>query len=238
MTGGRPMSDKKAMGGKEEKSQREESRELLVSGAAFLGAPLETMAVEAFEQFLDALVRWNQKMNLTGLHERRAIVVRHFLDSLTLVKELPAEGRLLDIGSGAGFPGIPLKIAIPGLHVTLLEAARKKTYFHRHVIRSLKLPGIQTIWGRSDQDRTRADLGHHFDVVVSRATLPLEAFLEDGTHFVHPRGVIIAMRGKDRRARVPPASLCLELWRRVSVDLPFDRIQRNLLFFRRTEVQR
>ena len=234
---GRPvMFDKKAMKGDEKESQREETRELLVSGAALLEVPLKTTAVEAFERFLDALVRWNQKMNLTGLHERRAIVIRHFLDSLTLVKELPSEGRLLDIGSGAGFPGIPLKIMMPGLHVTLLEAARKKTYFHRHVIRSLKLSGIQTIWGRSDQNRARADLGHQFDVVVSRATLPLEAFLEDGTYFAHPRGVIIAMRGKDRHAEVPPASLCLDLWRTVSVQLPFDRIQRNLLFFRRTGV--
>lgn len=228
------MSERKATGQKKRESQRDESREVLLSGARLLGLCLDTRAVAAFERFLEALIKWNRKMNLTALRERRTIVVRHFLDSLTLVRELPHEGCLLDIGSGAGFPGIPLKIVMPELRVTLLEASRKKTYFHKHVIRSLGLSGIQTVWGRSDQDRVRAGFLNHFDLVVSRAALSLEAFLEDATRFIHPRGVIIAMRGKDGYARISLAPLSLELFRAVSVDLPFDRIQRSLLFFRRT----
>jgi 16S rRNA (guanine527-N7)-methyltransferase len=227
------MLERRAKGPDKRPARREEDRELLLSGARLLGISLDMAAVAAFERFLEALIKWNQKMNLTALRERRTIVVRHFLDSLTLVREIPHEGCLLDIGSGAGFPGIPLKIVIPELRVTLLEASRKKTYFHKHVIRSLGLSGIQTVWGRSDQNGVRADLLNHFDLVVSRAAVSLEVFLKDATPFIRPRGVIIAMTGKDRHTSLSLAPLSLELCRTVSVDLPFDRIQRSLLFFRR-----
>lgn len=213
-----------------------ENRKLLISGARLLGVSLDTSKVKAFMRLLAALERWNQRMNLTALREGRSIIVQHFLDSLTLVKHLPERVNLLDIGSGAGFPGIPLKIARPRFEVVLLEASRKKTYFHRHIIRSLNLSGIRSVWGRSDQEKMKTVLGNRFDVVVSRAVSPLEILLEDAVHFLHTGGIIIAMRGKDTKVPIRLESLSLMMDRTVAVDLPFG-VKRNLQFFRKVAIQ-
>lgn len=213
-----------------------DNRDLLNVGARLLGVPLDTSMVEAFERFLEELMKWNQRMNLTALRNERSIIVRHFLDSLVLVRYLPQASSLLDIGSGAGFPGVPLKIARPDLQVVLLEAARKKTYFHKQVFRSLSLSGIRSVWGRSDQGEVKAILGNRFDFVVSRAVLPLERFLQEGIPFIHTEGMIVAMRGREVKVPVLTGSLGLMFHRTVSADLPFDRVRRHLLFFKKRAV--
>ncbi len=208
-----------------------ENRRLLTSGARALGVSLNASKVEAFERFLKELMRWNKRMNLTALREERTIIIRHFLDSLCVVKYLPEKTSLLDVGSGAGFPGIPLKIARPLWQVVLLEASRKKTYFQKHIIRSLDLSGIRSIWGRSDQEEVKTALGNRFDVVISKAVSPIEVFLREAVHFVPPGGMIIAMQGKDIDVPDLPEPVPLILDRTVSVDLPFERIKRHLLVF-------
>jgi 16S rRNA (guanine527-N7)-methyltransferase len=208
-------------------------REILVYGASRLGISLDMDTVQVLERFLGELKRWNRRVNLTGLRDDRTIIVRHFLDSFTLLRYLPEGISLLDIGSGAGLPGIPLKIVRPSLHVVLLEASRKKTYFHKHVIRSLQLTEIESIWGRSDEGETRATLGERFDRVVSRALSPLEAFLREAIHFVRPGGMVIAMRGRNVARSFSLEGLPIQLDRVVPVELPFDQIERNLLVFRR-----
>jgi 16S rRNA (guanine527-N7)-methyltransferase len=213
-----------------------ENREILVSGARLLGVSLDASKAAAFERFLDELTRWNQRMNLTAFREKRSIIIRHFLDSLTVVRHLPERTNLLDLGSGAGFPGIPLKIARPRFQVVLLDASRKKTYFQKHVIRSLELSGIRSVWGRSDQVEIREALGNSFDVVVSRAVSSLEVYLGQAVHFVPEGGMIIAMRGKDVSVPIRPESLSLRLDQTVSTDLPFDGVRRTLQFFRKTAV--
>jgi 16S rRNA (guanine527-N7)-methyltransferase len=209
-------------------------KKLLASGARRLGVSLDRLMVDAFVSFLDELIRWNQRMNLTSVRDERAIIVRHFLDSLSLVRYLPKTASLVDIGSGAGFPGIPLKIAIPDLRVVLLEAARKKTYFHRRVIRSLGLLGIESVWGRSDRPEIREVLGGRFDLVVSRAVSSLDVFLQEGIHFVRPGGTIIAMGGSDVDKRNLPVPPDVTLCRTIPIELPLDRIKRHLLFFKIT----
>ena len=211
----------------------EENRTLLVEGALRLGVSLDSGMVGACERFLDELMKWNERMNLTAIRQGRLIIVRHFLDSLLLVKHIPQAALLLDIGSGAGFPGVPLKIARPDLEVVLLEATRKKTYFHKRVIRSLDLSGIRSVWGRSDTEDMRRVLGGGFDVVVSRAVSSLEVFVRDAIHFARAGGMIIAMRGRDMDVRISPESFGLYLDRTVAVDLPFERARRYLLFFKR-----
>ncbi len=227
------MVRKKEKGSDAGRLTQRERRRLLISGARLLGVSLNASKVSACERFLDELIKWNQRMNLTALREERSIIVRHFLDSFTLVKYLPEGASLLDIGPGAGFPGVPLKIARPSLYVVLLEASRKKTFFHRHIIRSLGLSDIRSVWGRSDQGEIQANLGSCFDVVVSRATSPLEVFLREAIHFIHSGGVIIAMKGRSLSAMIPSESLPLTLYRTVSTELPFDRLKRRLLFFRK-----
>ncbi|NIQ37725.1 MAG: 16S rRNA (guanine(527)-N(7))-methyltransferase RsmG [Proteobacteria bacterium] len=211
-----------------------ENREILVSGARLLGVSLDASQAAAFERFLDELTRWNQRMNLTAFREKRSIIIRHFLDSLTVVRYLPETINLLDLGSGAGFPGIPLKIAKPRFQVVLLDGSRKRTYFQKHVIRSLDLSGIRSVWGRSDWVEIREALGNSFDVVVSRAVSSLEVYLGQAIHFIPEGGMIIAMRGRDVSVPIRPESLSLRLDKTVSTDLPFEGIRRTLQFFRKT----
>ena len=210
-----------------------ESHRLLVEGAALLGVFLDENQVCLFERFLEELKKWNGKVNLTALRKDRDIVVKHFLDSLSLVKYLPFGVSLLDIGSGAGFPGIPLKIARPDISIILLEGSRKKVHFQKRIIRLLDLSNIQSIWGRSDQAEIRRDLGNRFDVVVSRAVSSGEVFLEGAAPFVRPGGVIAVMEGAQTRTLSIPESLPITMVQTISLELPFDAIKRNLTFYRK-----
>ena len=210
-----------------------ESHRLLVEGAALLGVFLGENQVCLFERFLEELKKWNGKVNLTALRKDRDIVVKHFLDSLSLVKYLPFGVSLLDIGSGAGFPGTPLKIARPDISIVLLEGSSKKVHFQKRIIRLLDLSGIQSIWGRSDQAEIRRDLENHFDVVASRAVSSGEILLKEATPFVRPGGVIAAMVGPQTRAPSIPESLPIILEKTISFELPFDDIKRNLTFYRK-----
>jgi 16S rRNA (guanine527-N7)-methyltransferase len=125
-----------------------ENRHLLVEGAEVFGIRLNETQVAAFDLFLRELLKWNQKINLTAIRSGKGIVLKHFLDSLSAFPYLSRTVSLLDIGSGAGFPGIPLKIVHPSLEVTLIDSVRKKIDFQRHVIRMLGLKGTESIHGR------------------------------------------------------------------------------------------
>jgi 16S rRNA (guanine527-N7)-methyltransferase len=171
-----------------------EPRDLLVQGAAALAISLTHEQNKAFELFLKELNQWRDKINLTGRKSDPEIILKDFLDSLTLVKYLPQETSVLDLGSGAGFPGIPLKIARPDLRVVLLEATRKKFFFLREVLRILRLSGVEARW--TAEDRGVEDLFTNFDFVVSRAFGSLSAFASEGVGFLKKGGILLAMKGK------------------------------------------
>jgi 16S rRNA (guanine527-N7)-methyltransferase len=171
-----------------------EPRDLLIQGAAALAISLTHEQNKAFELFLKELNQWRKKINLTGRKGDREIILKDFLDSLTLVKYLPQETSVLDLGSGAGFPGIPLKIARPDLRVVLLEATRKKFFFLREVLRILRLTGVEARW--TAEDRGGEDLFTSFDFVVSRAFGSLSAFASEGVGFLKKGGILLAMKGK------------------------------------------
>ncbi|UCD85401.1 MAG: 16S rRNA (guanine(527)-N(7))-methyltransferase RsmG, partial [Deltaproteobacteria bacterium] len=117
-------------------------RELLISGAEEFGVSLDKEKAERFGLYLKELKRWNRKVNLTSLVEDREIIIKHFLDSLTPLKYLSKQSFILDLGSGGGFPGVPLKIAEPSLKVVLLESSKKKNSFLNHITSALSLQGI------------------------------------------------------------------------------------------------
>ena len=177
------------------KANEIELKTLLRRGAEGLGVILSEEAVSRFMEYLKELKAWNRKVNLTAIEEEREIIIRHFLDSLTPYAFLEGAGRLLDIGAGGGFPGIPLKIATPSMYVCLIDSVSKKVHFMRHVIRKLGLVGI-------DAESVRAeDLGFieknrgKFDVVTSRAFTELTGFVEVALPYLRPSGRIIAVKG-------------------------------------------
>lgn len=175
--------------------------------AASLGAPLSERQVAQFRAYLELLCEWNQRMNLTAVRTPGEILTKHFLDSLTLVSWLPpGPATLLDVGTGAGFPAVPLKIARPELRITLLDALDKRLRFLQRVTEALGLTEVAFCHGRAE-DAARADrcrlcglerpLRERFDVVTARAVAPLNALAEWTLPFARVHGSVIAMKGPE-----------------------------------------
>jgi 16S rRNA (guanine527-N7)-methyltransferase len=164
-----------------------------------------TRELDAFSRYLSLLLQWNRAHHLTGYHTPAQITERLFLDSLLFLQWItPKDGRLLDLGAGAGIPGIPLKIVEPGLQVTLLEARRRRSSFLATVIRELRLEGVEVRWGRAEHLlESEPTLREAFDVVVTRAAGPLEAILRLALGFLAPGGRFIAS-GPPKEKMLPP----------------------------------
>jgi len=176
--------------------------------AAELAISLSRGHLEQFNIYLCELKAWNEKFNLTAIKEDRDIVIKHFLDSLTPLKFIKTGSKLLDIGSGAGFPGIPLKIVEPTLKVTLLDSVNKKVTFMKHIITELDLTDIEAIHSRAE-DLAKTRKGG-FDVVISRALAGLSDFVKLGEPFLAKDGILIAMKGKNLDDEVKGAAKVME----------------------------
>jgi 16S rRNA (guanine527-N7)-methyltransferase len=154
-----------------------------------------------FEQFLRyrrELLAWNARVNLTSITEAGEVLIKHFLDSLSIVSVYDVTPtRLLDIGAGAGFPGLPLKIARPEWSVVLLEATGKKVAFLQHVIDSLQLKDVLALHGRAEEVVHRGDYRRKFDVVTARAVSSIPRLLEYAAPFCRVGGQIILLKKGD-----------------------------------------
>ena len=174
--------------------------EVLAEGAACLGIDLDGKQVERFRSYYDELTVWNATVNLTAVSGCDEVQTRHFLDSLAVASALPAtvldgSDRLLDVGAGAGFPGLPLKIAFPLIDLMLLEATAKKTAFLRHVVDKLGLEGVDVVTGRAEEEAHRPEMRERFGAVVSRAVARLDVLAELCLPFCAVGGVMIAQKG-------------------------------------------
>jgi 16S rRNA (guanine527-N7)-methyltransferase len=221
-------------------SMDRDNETLLVDGAGLFGIRLGDGAVEAFDVFLRELVKWNRKLNLTAIRGEKEIILKHFLDSLSVLPFVPQDVRLLDIGSGPGFPGIPLKIVASSLDITLVDSVRKKVDFQRHILRTLGLKGIEAVHGRVQDRSFLQGRAGRFDGVVSRAFSDLRTFLALSAPFLKKSGMAVAMKGKaaeeEIRALEDEEKARFELERVSRFNLPFSTLQRSILLFKLVEV--
>ena len=174
----------------------------LIEHAKALKLDLDHAHHRLFSAHAIELVRWNQKINLTTITDPLKIATHHFLDSLVPARILPPEGLMLDIGSGGGFPGIPLKVLFPNLSVTLIDASRKKVNFLKHIIRTLKLDNIEAIHIRAEDLANHSSYINRFDVIISRALTSLHDFVRLALPLLSGRGVIIALKGEVDKAEL------------------------------------
>jgi len=168
---------------------------LIYESAKDLDIQVDRRKIEKFAIHALELMKWNQKTNLTAITDPFEVAVKHFLDSIVPLKIIPSNASLLDIGSGGGFPGIPLKISLPSLSVTLIDASRKKVSFLKHIIRKLKLKNIDAFHIRADEFADKPDVAKTFDVIISRALSSMTSFALTSLPFLKNEGAIIAMRG-------------------------------------------
>jgi len=212
-----------------------ENQKILIEGGKAFGVDLDEKAIKAFDIYLKELLKWNQKINLTAILSEKGIVLKHFLDSLSVKPYLPKRPSVLDIGSGAGFPGIPLKIVQPAFQMTLIDSVRKKVDFQRHVIRVLGLRGTEAIHGRAQDREIVQNLGGQFDITLSRAFSDLRTFLVLSFPFLKGGGTAIAMKGetddKEIGLLVEAEATRYRLTNTLQLVLPFSHFKRTILLF-------
>lgn len=206
----------------------EKWKKLIEDGAKTLNIHIDRKITDQFSIHATELIKWNRKINLTTITDPVEVAVKHFLDSIVSVRVMPEYGRLLDIGSGGGFPGIPIKIMIPTLSVRLIDASRKKVSFLKHVIRNIKLIEIDARQIRAEELSKEKTLENRFDVIICRAFSRLDKIILKALPLLAKDGIIIAMKGKLSEFELESAgkynlSLTVEKYK-----LPFLELERSL----------
>lgn len=162
-----------------------------------LGLKLKDEQNKQLFDYMNLLIEKNKVMNLTGITEPKEIILKHFIDSLTTLQYINENDTVIDIGTGAGFPGIPLKIAKNSIEITLLDSLNKRINFLNEVIEKNNLNKIKTIHGRAEDFGQNSEYRENFDVAVSRAVAPLNILLEYMIPFVKIGGKCICMKGSN-----------------------------------------
>lgn len=187
--------------------------------------------IEKFEQYISLLLEWNEKFNLTAITDRDEIEEKHFIDSIELVKYFDVKNKtLIDIGSGAGFPGIPLAIVEPTLKITLLEATGKRVTFLKEVVSKLNLKNVEVIQGRAEELGTR----EKYDIVTARAVKELNTLLEISFYLLKVNGTFIAYKSSNIDNEIENAKhafKCLQIsdYKKFEYSLPKSKDMRVLL---------
>ncbi len=181
---------------KSSRGPRPGPRDLLVAGAHSLGLHLTASQVAAFATYLEELIHWSARMNLTALREPEDIVRTGFLDSLGCLALIPPEAkRILDVGSGAGFPGLPLKLVRADLSITLVEASRKKATFLKHMVRKLGTAGVRVVQRRAEELAADPGEAGAYDLALARGVAPPADQGRLVRPFLRPDGLFLVQVG-------------------------------------------
>ncbi|MCX8042972.1 MAG: 16S rRNA (guanine(527)-N(7))-methyltransferase RsmG [Desulfobacterota bacterium] len=194
------------------------------------GLTLSAKELTLFEIYLQILQEWNKKINITAIKTTKDIIIKHFIDSLAVLKYINISGSLVDIGSGGGFPGIPIKINNPSIELTLIEANRKKSNFLKTVIRRLGLKHVDVYNGRAEH----FDKECFFDIAISRAFANVADFCTVAGRLVKNGGMAVAMTGKfplQNDEQIYAAGFIRET--SFSFDLPLNKGHRTILVLRK-----
>ena len=207
---------------------------LLVSGAAAYGVDLTGQQIDQFKRYADRLIEWNARFNLTAITDPTEITVKHFLDSLSVIRAMRDPHRMIDVGAGAGFPGVPIKIARPAVELTLLETTRKKCEFLQAVIAELGLDNAVVVNARAEEAGRDPAHREAYDVAVARAVAEMPVLSEYLLPFVKIGGLAVAQKSKEAprevgRAGAAIATLGGRLKKIVPVTVPGLAEQRYLV---------
>ncbi|WP_410770097.1 16S rRNA (guanine(527)-N(7))-methyltransferase RsmG [Fontibacillus sp. BL9] len=205
------------------------------------GIELTPEQLQQFEVYYQELVEWNEKMNLTGITEREQVYIKHFYDSVTLSFYINIEeiDSLADIGSGAGFPGIPLKICFPHLKLTIVDSLNKRIHFLQNVVDKLGLDQVNLLHGRAEDMARNENLRDSYDLVTARAVARMAVLNEFCLPFTKPGGTFAAMKGSDPGEEISESSKSLtelkgKLHQIHHFSLPMENSDRHIILVKKT----
>jgi len=183
---------------------------ILIDGAQKIGINLNKEQIKKFSQYLELLIQWNQKINLTSLKTPKEIIIKHFLDSISCIeiinKYIDTEGiSIIDVGAGAGLPGVPIKIICSSIRLSLLEARKKKTIFLEKIKEEINLQQVKILNGRAETFGKGADYREKYDVALSRAVARLNVLSEYCLPLVRVGGLLVAQKGRSYKEEIDKA---------------------------------
>jgi len=217
-------------------------KEILETGLETLEIKVDDKIVESLLSYLELLIETNKKFNLTSITEPSKVIYKHFIDSLTIIPFLKEQSNkhIIDVGTGAGFPGIPVKIIKPDYKVSLIDSTKKKVDFLKIICDELKLTNVECIHTRAEELARDTDHREKYDIALSRALAPLNLLLELCLPFVKVGGTFIAYKSKEAYNEIDMAKKALDVLGGQVVDVKKLEIsglegERNLIFIKKTK---
>lgn len=200
---------------------------------------LKEEQIQKFYSYMNLLLEWNEKMNLTAITDPNEIILKHFVDSLTIEKYVEEGKKVIDVGTGAGFPGIPLNIVNDEANITLLDSLNKRINFLQEVIKELNLQNINAIHARAEEFAKNKGQRESYDIATSRAVAPLNVLLEYLLPLVKVNGSCICMKGSNieeiDNARNALKELGGEIEKIEKITLPESEITRNIIIVKKVK---
>lgn len=195
---------------------------------------LEEKQIKQFYDYMNLLIEWNKKINLTAIIEPKEIILKHFVDSLTISKYINQKSTLIDVGTGAGFPGIPLKIFRNDLEITLVDSLNKRIKFLDDVIKKLNLDNIKTVHGRVEEIGRNKEYREKFDYATSRAVANIATLSEYLIPLIKTNGKCIYMKGPDTKDELKKGEKAISVLggnmvNKVEFELPYSKIKRTII---------
>ena len=220
--------------------EENEFKEKMQEKSKILGFDFSVEQISKFYKYMNMLIEWNEKINLTAIIEPNEIILKHFIDSLTIYKDIPNKSSVVDVGTGAGFPGIPLEIFIPEIDVTLLDSLNKRINFLNEVIEQLELKNIVAVHGRTEDLGKDKKYREKFDISTSRAVANLSTLSEYLIPLVKGNGKIICMKASEAEEEIEQAKKAINVLGGTiknveTFDLPQSDIGRTIITIEKTK---
>lgn len=214
--------------------------DILKKGIEDLGLKCSDETIDKFSKYREILVEWNQKMNLTGIEEEKEVYVKHFLDSVAAVKKgyIKDGMSIIDVGTGAGFPGLPLRICLENSKVTLLDSLNKRINFLSEVCTNINIDDIELIHGRAEDFGKDEKYREQYDIATARAVAGLPILMEFCVPFIKVGGYFVCLKGPNadtelEESRKAMEVLGLEFVEKIDVELPEIELKHNIVVFKK-----
>ncbi|MFR3497545.1 MAG: 16S rRNA (guanine(527)-N(7))-methyltransferase RsmG [Paraclostridium bifermentans] len=214
--------------------------DILKKGIEDLGLKCSDETIDKFSKYREILVEWNQKMNLTGIEEEKEVYIKHFLDSVAAVKKgyIKDGMSIIDVGTGAGFPGLPLRICLENSKVTLLDSLNKRINFLSEVCININIDDIELIHGRAEDFGKDEKYREQYDIATARAVAGLPILMEFCVPFIKVGGYFVCLKGPNadtelEESRKAMEVLGLEFVEKIDVELPEIELKHNIVVFKK-----